>query len=112
MLATMYDSKLVNRLGTYEMATTIEDKIKTASEKLAKLKAAKRKKESKINAPIRAAAKKLEDRKKILLGVAVLEGLKTKKVNQAFIDMIVENGLTSDSDRAVFGLAPLSVEKT
>jgi hypothetical protein len=98
----MYDSKLVNRLGTYEMATTIEDKIKTASEKLAKLKAAKRKRESRINAPIKAAAKKLEDRKKLLLGVAVLEGLKTKKVNQAFIDMIVENGLTSDSDRAVF----------
>jgi hypothetical protein len=50
----MYDSKLVNRLGTYEMATTIEDKIKTASEKLAKLKAAKRKRESRINAPIKA----------------------------------------------------------
>ena len=95
------------------MATmTIEDKIKKASEKLAKLKADKRKKESRLAAPIREAAKKLEDRKKILIGVSVLEGLKAKKVNQAFIDMVLENGLTSDSDRAVFGLAPLSVEKT
>jgi hypothetical protein len=100
----MYDSKLVNRLESYEMATKIEDRIKEASEKLAKLKAAKRKKEADVKAAGSKAARALDARKKTLIGVAVLEGLKTGKVHQTFMNQVLEAGLARNSDRAVFGL--------
>lgn len=106
MLATIYDYKLFNRLETYEMATTIEDKIKAASEKLVKLKADKRKKEAQLKAAGSKSARALDARKKTLIGVAVLEGLKAGTVHQSFMDKVLETGLTRDSDRAVFGLLP------
>lgn len=102
----MYDYKLFNRLVTYEMATTIEDKIRAASDKLVKLKADKRKKEAQLKAAGSKSARALDARKKMLVGVAVLEGLKTGTVHQSFMDKVLEAGLTRDSDRAVFGLQP------
>jgi hypothetical protein len=110
LLATMYDSKLFNRLGTYEMATTIEDKIKSASEKLEKLKADKRRKEARIKALGSKAARASDTRKKILLGAVVLANIAEGKLDKTMIYKLLADGLVRNPDRALFDLPALPPE--
>ena len=55
------------------------------------------------------AERKAIDRKKILIGVAVLESIKRGEWTEADLLAVVDRGLIRNDERAVFGLPPLQV---
>ena len=52
------------------------------------------------------AERKVLDRKKMLIGVSILEAIKQGKWTEADLLAVVDAGLTRESERAVFGLPP------
>ena len=53
------------------------------------------------------AERKMLDRKKMLIGVSILESIKRGEWTEADLLAVVDRGLTRDHERAVFGLPPL-----
>lgn len=52
-------------------------------------------------------ARKLDNQKKLLIGVSILESIKRGEWSEADLLAVVDRGLTRDHERAVFGLPPL-----
>ena len=52
------------------------------------------------------AERKMLDRKKMLIGVSILEAIKRGTWTEADLLAVVDAGLTRDTERAVFGLPP------
>lgn len=57
------------------------------------------------------AERKAIDRKKILIGVAVLESIKRGELTEADLLAVVDRGLIRNDERAVFGLPPLQTQE-
>lgn len=102
--------RLCNNLKANDMAVTIDDKIKSASEKLEKLKADKRRKEARIKALGSKAARAADTRKKILLGAVVLANIAEGKLDKGMIYKLLSDGLVRNPDRALFDLPALPPE--
>lgn len=92
------------------MAATMSDKIKAAEEKLAKLKAEKRKADARQKALGSKAARTADTRKKILLGAVVMSNIAAGNLDKATIYKLLESGLVKNADRALFDLKPLPPE--
>lgn len=89
------------------MATTaIEDKIKAASEKLAKLKDAKRKAEARQRSAESKAKRDADHRRKILLGAYLLNKMSGDEKTADKVKAGLDGYLQADRDRALFGLQP------
>ncbi len=89
------------------MATTIDDKIKTAAEKLAKLKAAKREREAKLKAAGSKNERTLANNQKYLIGAFVFEHFKkqNKPLSSLVLDSVsFDSWLVNANDRKKFGL--------
>ena len=52
-------------------------------------------------------ARKLDNQKKLLIGVSILESIKRGEWTEADLLAVVDRGLTRENERAVFGLPPL-----
>lgn len=92
------------------MAAKMSDKIKAAEEKLAKLKAEKRKADARQKALGSKAARAADTRKKILLGAVVMANIAAGNLDKATIYKLLESGLVKNADRALFDLKPLLPE--
>jgi hypothetical protein len=91
---------------TAKMTPTIDDKIKATSEKLAKLKADKRKKEA-AKATGTKAERTLANNQKYLIGAFVFEHF--KKQNKSLSSLVLDSStfnawLVNSRDRKKFGL--------
>lgn len=92
------------------MAATMSEKIKAAEEKLAKLKAEKRKADARQKTLGSKAARAADTRKKILLGAVVMMNITEGHLDKAAIYKLLESGLVKNADRALFGLKPHAPE--
>lgn len=107
------------------MATSlIEERIERARQKLEKIKAEnlakleaakislmkmeqqKSKAEKARLAALSSAARKLDTRKKILLGSVVFHSMESGKLDKAVIQKLLDASIVRSPDRAMFGLAP------
>lgn len=89
------------------MATTaIEDKIKAAAEKLAKLKDAKRKAEVRQRSAESKAKRDADHRRKILLGAYLLNKMSKDEKTAEKVKVALGEYLQADRDRALFDLPP------
>lgn len=91
---------------TAKTTPTIDDKIKAASEKLAKLKADKRKREA-VKATGTKAERTLENNQKYLIGAFVFEHF--KKQNKPLSSLVLDSSsfdswLVNSRDRKKFAL--------
>jgi hypothetical protein len=91
---------------TAKKTPTIDDKIKTAAEKLAKLRADKRKREA-AKATGTKAERTLANNQKYLIGAFVFEHF--KKQNKPLFSLVLDSSsfdawLTNSRDRKKFGL--------
>lgn len=89
------------------MATAIDEKIKALEEKLKQEKAKKRRMEAAKKAAENQALRKLETRKKILLGAMVISRMEKSPEFKAQWMSAINRELTRSDDRQLFGLEPL-----
>lgn len=89
------------------MATAIDEKIKALEEKLKQEKAKKRRMEAAKKAAENKAQRKLETRKKILLGAIVMGRMEKNPDFKAQWIAALNRELTRADDRELFGLTPL-----
>lgn len=99
--------KVITKLNA---TATMSDKIWAAEERLAKLKAEKRKTDVSQKALGRKAGRAADTRKKYLLGAVVMANMAEGNLDKAAIYKLLESGLVKNADRALFDLAPLTPE--
>lgn len=104
----MTDDKEPNQKLTLEQKIEEEDKkIEEKDKKIRQLNAQKQAAEARKNAHIKDQDRKDQTRIKILLGVYLKSKMESDPVfNHRILDEL-EDFLTSDRDRALFGLSPL-----
>lgn len=84
---------------------------KTPEQKLAELEQAKRQLEARIkseSAKVKAQERKDDTRRKILAGAVALEHAQHDSQFKAVLDRQIAHNVPRDSDRALFGLPPLT----
>jgi multidrug resistance efflux pump len=86
------------------MTAAIEAKIKAAADKLAKLKADKRKAEARLRSAESKAKRATDTRRKILLGAYLLERMSKDEASNAKVMAGLDAYLTEARDRALFDL--------
>jgi septal ring factor EnvC (AmiA/AmiB activator) len=91
------------------MTAAIEAKIKAAADKLAKLKADKRKAEARLRSAESKAKRATDTRRKILLGAYLLERMSKDEASKAKVMTGLDAYLTEARDRALFDLQPKPV---
>lgn len=79
----------------------LEKKLAQAKERARRIEAARKARESK-------SERLKEDRRKMLIGVAVLHLVKKGEISEGKLLALVDAGLTRDSERALFGLPPIA----
>ncbi len=92
--------------------TPAQKRVAELADKLKKAKALAQKQASRIKSKEKAAVKKVDTRKKILVGAYVLQEMEARgePVERLNINGIIyADWLRRDDDRALFGLAPITV---
>ncbi len=85
--------------------------MSSATEKILQQQAKLKTRLQVIKARERVKEKKIEDRKKFLLGGLILERMKSGLMVEADVLAMLDGYLTSDRDRALFGLSLNNPEK-
>lgn len=91
---------------TEERLKAAEARILAAREKLQQEKARKQQIEARLRTAERKKARSLENRQKLLIGAAILNQMKTGKIQRDTIMAMLDGYLTRDHDRAAFNLPP------
>lgn len=86
------------------MARSLEERLKQAAEKVAALKAELAREDAKKKAEASKALRKLENKKKILLGAYALDRMEREDRFQADTMSRLDKFLVRPADRAIFGL--------
>lgn len=89
---------------TAETVKILEEKLKQAKAKLQKEEAQKRAAESK-------AQRTAENRRKVLIGAMMLDGIKKGQIGESAFLGSMDKYLTRDDERALFGFPPLPKPK-
>lgn len=87
---------------------TIQERIDAAAKRLSQLKEQAKKIEARKAYAEAKAERTKENRRKMLIGVAVLQLVKKGEISEGKLLALVDAGLTRESERAVFGLPPLA----
>lgn len=88
------------------MARRIEERVELAAKKLAELKALQAREDAKRKAEAGKERRKLDNKKKILLGAYMLDRMERDADFQAKVIPRLDKFLVRPSDRAIFGLPP------
>ena len=86
------------------MARGIEERVELAAKKLAELKAAKAKADARKKAEAGKERRRLDNKKKILLGAYMLDRMERDADFQAKVIPRLDKFLVRPADRSIFGL--------
>lgn len=89
------------------MARRIDERVEQAAKKLAELKAAQAKADAREKAKAGKERRKLDNKKKILLGAYMLDRMEREEGFQARVMPRLDKFLVRPAERAIFGLPPL-----
>ena len=87
---------------------TITERIEKLEKRLKQEKALNQRIQARIRTAARKKERKEDTRKKILLGVMVLSMIDQGKITADIVKENLDDALTRDDDRALFGLPPRS----
>lgn len=86
--------------------TILDSKIETMEAKIRQLKALKQKQEAKARAERNKRSKKEADRRKILVGAALLRRVENGTWTEERLKALMDEFLQKPEERALFGLQP------
>jgi large subunit ribosomal protein L7/L12 len=89
------------------MARGIDERVEQAAKRLAELKAAKAKADARKKADAGKERRKLDNKKKILLGAYMLDRMERDDSFQAKVMPRLDKFLVRPADRSIFGLPPM-----
>lgn len=94
------------------MALKLDERLQQAEKKLAELKALKARQDAKLKAEAGKEKRRLDNKKKILLGAYLLDRMERDATSAGRVMQGLDGFLTRPADRAVFGLpaAPAPLE--
>jgi hypothetical protein len=87
------------------MALKLEERLQQAEKKLAELKALKARNDAKMKAEAGKEKRRLDNKKKILLGAYLLDRMERDAKSSQKVLEGLDGFLTRPADRAVFGLS-------